>query len=179
MLTENCILKNIGTACPCGGAGTLTDRKGARFPVVRDGASCRSIVLNAVPLYMADRMDDLRSTGGSCAAAVFYDGRSCAMPRRCAGPMHPARRRRVRHIRDFISTRGYFNHDRRQDQVFASIGHKARICDGRQSWIGSSGCVGKPADSQSACARGGAGRHCNQIPKGYGGFIFPTEAGLR
>lgn len=71
MLTENCILKNIGTACPCGGTGTLTDRKGARFPVVRDGASCRSIVLNAVPLYMADRMDDLRSTGAAALQLSF------------------------------------------------------------------------------------------------------------
>ncbi len=64
MVTENCILKNIGS-CPCGDYGVLTDRKGSKFYIVRDGKNCRSVLLNSVPLYMADRTDELKKTGAA------------------------------------------------------------------------------------------------------------------
>jgi len=42
---------------PCG-AKTLTDRTGAKFPVLRVGG--RDVVVNCVPTYMADKADELR-----------------------------------------------------------------------------------------------------------------------
>lgn len=62
MITENCMLKNMGK-CPCRGTGEIIDRTGAKFPVVRDGDICRSVVLNSVPLYMGDRLDDMNRLG--------------------------------------------------------------------------------------------------------------------
>jgi len=70
MLTENCILKNID-ACPCDGVGSLTDRKGTQFPVVKDDDACRSVVLNSVPLYMADKLQDAIRTGVSYGRLMF------------------------------------------------------------------------------------------------------------
>lgn len=62
MLSENCMLKNTGQ-CPCEDAGTIYDRKENSFPVLRDGESCRSILLNSVPLYMGDKLSEIRAAG--------------------------------------------------------------------------------------------------------------------
>ncbi len=70
MLTENCILKNLD-ACPCDGVGYLTDRKGTAFPVIKDGDACRSVVLNSVPLYLADKLEDVKGTGVSFGRLLF------------------------------------------------------------------------------------------------------------
>lgn len=43
------------------GHARLTDRKRVTFPVLREGG--RDLVLNAVPVYMADRADKLKSAG--------------------------------------------------------------------------------------------------------------------
>lgn len=61
MITENCVLKNVN-ACPCEGVGEIQDRKGMRFPVVKDDTICRSVVLNSVPLYLADKLDEVANT---------------------------------------------------------------------------------------------------------------------
>lgn len=70
MITENCVLKNMG-GCPCGGVGAILDRKGTRFPVVMDGEACRSVILNSVPLYMGDKKPDLDSTGAAFGRLLF------------------------------------------------------------------------------------------------------------
>ena len=66
MITENCILKNrTGGVCrrACEkGDNLLTDRKGARFPVVRAGG-CRNEILNCKPLFLADKAQDYRRIG--------------------------------------------------------------------------------------------------------------------
>ena len=54
MLTENCIIKNRTGRCGCEGENVLTDRRGARFPVVR-APGCRSEILNSRPLFLADK----------------------------------------------------------------------------------------------------------------------------
>jgi putative protease len=41
----------------------LTDRTGADFPIIRDGNSCRSVVLNGKKLYWLDRQEDLARLG--------------------------------------------------------------------------------------------------------------------
>ncbi len=61
MLTVRCALSDGGSHCgQCG--GTLLDRKGAAFPVTGTDR-CGNIIWNSVPIYMADRMDSVRSAG--------------------------------------------------------------------------------------------------------------------
>ena len=60
MLTRNCPVKNNIGCGRCGKKGALTDRKGARFPVVCSPYPYVEI-LNSVPLYMADRLDEIKT----------------------------------------------------------------------------------------------------------------------
>ena len=57
MLTERCYMSNgrCGGVCP---DVPLTDRKGARFPMVREWKH-RNVIFNSIPTYMADRADVL------------------------------------------------------------------------------------------------------------------------
>lgn len=70
MITENCVLKNM-KRCPCDGVGEIADRKGKRFPVVKDDDICRSVILNSVPLYMADKLQELQQAGIACGRLLF------------------------------------------------------------------------------------------------------------
>ncbi len=64
MVTENCIIKNKTGACTCHlGPTKLTDKTGAEFPVIKDGASCRSVLLNGKKLSLLDRREDLSHLG--------------------------------------------------------------------------------------------------------------------
>ncbi len=64
MVTENCILRNRTGQCSCHlGQQKLVDRKGAEFPVVKDGQSCRSVLLNGKKLSLLDRRADLGHLG--------------------------------------------------------------------------------------------------------------------
>lgn len=63
MLTRNCPRRSaLGSCANCHGQG-LTDRTGAQFPVICTGGC--SEVLNTVPLYWGDRMNEV-------PAAAFY-----------------------------------------------------------------------------------------------------------
>ena len=70
MITENCVLRNM-KACPCDGIGEVQDRKGMTFPVMKDDDICRSVILNSVPLYLADKMDELEKTGIAFGRLAF------------------------------------------------------------------------------------------------------------
>ena len=64
MVTENCLIRGRTGKCTCHLAPTkLTDKTGAEFPVIRDGDSCRSVVLNGKKLSWLDRQDDLARLG--------------------------------------------------------------------------------------------------------------------
>jgi putative protease len=64
MITENCVIHNRTGSCTCGSSRcNLVDRTGSRFPVVRDGDTCRSVILNSRKLYWADRLKDLSGLG--------------------------------------------------------------------------------------------------------------------
>ena len=64
MLTENCLIRGRTGKCSCSTAPTrLTDRTGADFPIIKDGASCRSVLLNGKKLYWLDRQEDLARLG--------------------------------------------------------------------------------------------------------------------
>ncbi len=59
MLTRNCPIKNGKTCSECKGESYLTDRMGMKFPVV-----CKmgcSEILNSQPIYMGDRMDEIKN----------------------------------------------------------------------------------------------------------------------
>lgn len=61
MLLERCFVKeNFG--CAACGKAVFTDRRGARFPLLREYQH-RNILFNCVPTYMGDRAADLRAAG--------------------------------------------------------------------------------------------------------------------
>ena len=64
MITEHCLMKNRTGECSCQNAATkLTDKTGAEFPIIKDGNSCRSVLLNGKKLSWLDRQDDLAKLG--------------------------------------------------------------------------------------------------------------------
>ena len=64
MVTENCLFRGKTGQCSCHqGITKLTDKTGAEFPVIRDGNSCRSILLNGKKLNWLDRQNDLEKLG--------------------------------------------------------------------------------------------------------------------
>ena len=64
MLTENCLMKNRSGVCSCqSGPAKLVDRIGEEFRVVKDGDTCRSVLLNGKKLYMLDKREELRNLG--------------------------------------------------------------------------------------------------------------------
>ena len=62
MIMENCIIKNRTGSCNCQNTNILTDRKGARFPVVK-ASGCRNELLNSQKLFLADKAADYRRLG--------------------------------------------------------------------------------------------------------------------
>ncbi len=64
MVTENCLIRNRTGKCACStGQTRLLDRMGEEFPIIRDGDSCRSVVLNGKKLYWLDRREELEKLG--------------------------------------------------------------------------------------------------------------------
>lgn len=64
MITEHCLIQGRTGECTCGTVATkLTDRTGADFPIIKDGNSCRSVLLNGKKLSWLDRQNDLARLG--------------------------------------------------------------------------------------------------------------------
>jgi len=65
MVTENCLIRGKTGQCSCnqGSVTKLVDKTGAEFPVIRDGSSCRSVILNGQKLNWLDRQSDLGKLG--------------------------------------------------------------------------------------------------------------------
>ena len=64
MVTENCLIRGKTGQCTCHIAPTrLTDKTGADFPIIKDGDTCRSVLLNGKKLNWLDRRDDLAQLG--------------------------------------------------------------------------------------------------------------------
>lgn len=64
MITENCLIRGRTGQCTCHLAPTkLVDKTGSEFPVIRDGSTCRSVLLNGKKLYWLDRQEDLARLG--------------------------------------------------------------------------------------------------------------------
>ncbi len=64
MVTENFLIRGKTGECACHlGPTRLVDKTGAEFPVIRDGNSCRSVLLNGKKLNWLDRQTDLAKLG--------------------------------------------------------------------------------------------------------------------
>ncbi|MBQ6719524.1 MAG: U32 family peptidase [Oscillospiraceae bacterium] len=64
MITEHCLMKNRTGECSCQtGPAKLTDKTGAEFPIIKDGNTCRSVLLNGKKLSWLDRQHDLAKLG--------------------------------------------------------------------------------------------------------------------
>ena len=64
MVTENCLIRGRTGDCTCHlGGAKLMDKTGAEFPIIKDGDSCRSVLLNGKKLNWLDRQEDLNRLG--------------------------------------------------------------------------------------------------------------------
>jgi len=64
MITENCLIRGRTGQCSCHtGMTKLTDKTGADFPIIKDGDTCRSVLLNGKKLSWLDRQEDLARLG--------------------------------------------------------------------------------------------------------------------
>ncbi len=70
MITESCLVESQLGECACQNHQVLTDRLGARFPVVR-APGCRNEILNSRVLFMADRQDEYAQLGLWAARLYF------------------------------------------------------------------------------------------------------------
>lgn len=69
MLTERCFMKaNFG--CNSCSDCSLTDRTGAKFPIIRE-YDHRNLILNSTPTYMCDKNDELTRAGILHTHAIF------------------------------------------------------------------------------------------------------------
>ncbi len=64
MVTENCLIRGRTGKCTCHlSPAKLTDKTGADFPIIRDGDTCHSVLLNGKKLNWLDRQEDLSHLG--------------------------------------------------------------------------------------------------------------------
>ena len=90
MVTENCLIHNKGGECICHQGGIkLTDKTGAEFPVIKDGDSCRSVLLNGKKLSWLDRQEDLGKLGLWATRLYFTTENPKEVDRVLADYVHP------------------------------------------------------------------------------------------
>ena len=64
MVTENCLIQGRTGKCSCNQSpAKLMDKTGAEFPVIKEGNTCRSVLLNGKKLNWLDRQRDLVRLG--------------------------------------------------------------------------------------------------------------------
>ena len=69
MLTERCFIRDSFGCDRCGKA-SLTDRTGAKFPMLREFEH-RNLILNSTPTYMGDKESELKAAGLSSHHFIF------------------------------------------------------------------------------------------------------------
>ena len=71
MVTEKCVGRELGDCNSCkAGRTRLTDRKNVSFPVLREWEH-RSLIVNSVPIFMADKQSDLSRAGITMRHFIF------------------------------------------------------------------------------------------------------------
>ena len=90
MITENCLIRGRTGQCSCQtGSTKLTDKTGAEFPVIKDGNSCRSVLLNGKKLSWLDRQDDLQQLGVWATRLYFTTENPKEVDRVLSDYIHP------------------------------------------------------------------------------------------
>ena len=90
MVTEHCLIKNRNGECNCHlGTIKLTDKTGAEFPVIKDGNSCRSMLLNGKKLSWLDRQEDLARIGVWATRIYFTTENNQEVDRVLSDYVHP------------------------------------------------------------------------------------------
>ena len=90
MVTEHCLIKNRAGECNCHLGGIkLTDKTGAEFPVIKDGNSCRSMLLNGKKLSWLDRQEDLARIGVWATRVYFTTENNQEVDRVLSDYVHP------------------------------------------------------------------------------------------
>ena len=90
MVMENCLIHNKAGECTCHqGNIKLTDKTGAEFPVIKDGNSCRSVLLNGKKLSWLDRQEDLTRLGVWATRLYFTTENPKEVDRVLADYVHP------------------------------------------------------------------------------------------
>ena len=90
MVTENCLIKGRTGSCTCHlTPAKLTDKTGAEFPIIKDGDSCRSVLLNGKKLNWLDRQNDLSRLGLWAVRLCFTTENSKEVDRVLASYLDP------------------------------------------------------------------------------------------
>ena len=90
MVTEHCLIKNRTGECNCNLVSIkLTDKTGAEFPVIKDGNSCRSVLLNGKKLSWLDRQEDLARIGVWATRLYFTTENNQEVDRVLSDYVHP------------------------------------------------------------------------------------------
>lgn len=90
MISEQCFIRGRTGECCCDLPGTkLTDKTGADFPLMREGESCRSVLLNGKKLNWLDRQDDLAKLGLWAVRLLFTTENSREVDRVLADYLEP------------------------------------------------------------------------------------------
>ena len=90
MVTEHCLIRNRTGECNCHlGTMKLTDKTGAEFPVIKDGNSCRSVLLNGKKLSWLDRQEDLTRVGVWATRLYFTTENNQEVDRVLSDYVHP------------------------------------------------------------------------------------------
>ena len=78
MVSDQCVIRHSSGRCTCSTPAQMADRMGAVFPVVKE-FGCRNVIYNAHKLYLADKREDLYSTGLWGLRLLFSteSGREC------------------------------------------------------------------------------------------------------
>ena len=90
MVTEHCLIRNRTGECNCHLVSIkLTDKTGAEFPVIKDGNSCRSVLLNGKKLSWLDRQEDLARIGVWATRLYFTTENNQEVDRVLSDYVHP------------------------------------------------------------------------------------------
>ena len=90
MVTEQCLIRNRTGECNCHlGPMKLTDKTGAEFPVIKDGNSCRNVLLNGKKLSWLDRQEDLARIGVWATRVYFTTENRQEVDRVLSDYVHP------------------------------------------------------------------------------------------
>ena len=87
MVTEHCLVKKSMGRCACLSPASLSNNKGAVFPILRE-SGCRNVILSSAKLYLADRREDYASIGlwGQRLSFTTESPRECAeVAKSCLG----------------------------------------------------------------------------------------------